>query len=321
MAPISSSKGYSSSYRGSNAPGAFYAVFTGDFGEPIPGAASLAYETGTGSLASSTAFIQIAWVTAEGVSLPSAQIGVSVSAATGAVLVTLPTIPTSGSPVIGWQLFSASTTAVAAQNRLTTDTLQAQSLIPTTEGVQLAFPIATTAVLLKNYGAGGLASAITSGYSGIQPALPSIPAVQSLDYNFIVPNAGSMWKTYKPVGCIRPDSGNETEGIAFSNSLDCIAPLYPGATPGASTYTQASVALGTYFVMNGNLFVSTSGTNNTATTFIGGAAFNVARGGVVTDGSVTWLCLGKAVLVRAHFANVTAGALTPVAQEYDLFQL
>jgi hypothetical protein len=320
MANIQSSKGYSSSYRGSNCPGAFYAVFTGDFGEPIPGAPTLAYEAGTGSLATGTAFVQIAWITAQGVSLPSVEVGVAITASTGGALVTIPAVPTSGAPVIGWQLFSAGSTATEGQNRLTTDTKQASVVsIPTTEGAQLGFPIATTHVVLANYGGGAAPAA--SGYSGVQPALPSIAAVQSVDYDFIVPNSGSLWKTYKPVGCIRPDSINEVEGITLSSTLDCIAPLYPGATPGASTYTQVSVAIGTYFVMNGTLFVSTSGTNNTATTFIGGGAFNVAKGVTVTDGSVTWLCLGKAVLVRAHFANVTAGALTPVAQEYDLFQL
>jgi len=320
MANIVGSKGFNSSYRGSNEPGAFYAVFTGDFGEPIPGAATLAYETGTGSLATGTAFIQIAWITAEGVSSPSVEQAVAIGASTGGVLITIPTVPALGSPVIGWQLFSAGTTASEGQNRLTTDTAQASVVsIPTNEGPQLGFPIATTHVVLKNYGGGAAPAA--SDNSGIQEPLPSISAVQSKDYLFVVPNSAGQWKTGKPVVCYRPDGTSETEGITLSSQLDCIAPLYPGATPGASTYTQASVTLGTYFVMNGNLFVSTSGTNNTATTFIGGAAFNVAKGVVVTDGSVTWLCLGKAVLVRAHFANVTAGALSPVAQEYDLAQL
>ena len=84
---------------------------------------------------------------------------------------------------------------------------------------------------------------------------------------------------------------------------------------------QATVANGVYMVMNGNLFISTQLTSTTtAATFIGAAAFNVAKGTKVTDGNVTWLALGKAGLVRFQFGNVNASAKTPTAMSYELFQ-
>ncbi len=83
---------------------------------------------------------------------------------------------------------------------------------------------------------------------------------------------------------------------------------------------MAAVAVGTYMVMNGTLFISTSVAQTTAATFIGGAAFNVSKGTTVTDGTVTWLCLGKATLVHTRFENSGDASATPTAQEYDLFQ-
>jgi len=122
------------------------------------------------------------------------------------------------------------------------------------------------------------------------------------------------------VGYMKPSGVAETPGISMVPNLDCLAPLYPGATPGSSAYTQVAVTPGTYMSLNGNLFVSTLATNSTAATFIGGAAFNVAKGATVTDGSVTWLCLGKAVVLRAHFINNGSNAQIPVQQELDVFE-
>ncbi len=321
MANIQSSRGYNTSYRGSSAPGAFYAVFTGDFGEPAPAAPALTYHAGSGSLATGTAFVKVTWITQEGASLPSAETGVAIAASTGAATVAQPTVPTNGETVIGWQIFSEGSSNGEALNTVSSSTSPAPAAISTNSGSVIGYPVATTSVLLKVYGTG--AGVPTFDASGVQPALPVIAANTSADYYFIVPNGGSLWKNYKPVYTFRPDSIVETSGIVLSLPLDCVSPLYPGATPGSSTYTQESVAPNTYMVMNGNLFVSTqTGSQDTAATFIGGAAFNVSKGTSVTDGSVTWLCLGKATLVRARFANVTTGgtALVPTAMEYDLYQ-
>lgn len=324
MSNITGSRGFNSAYRGSNAPGAFYAVFTGDFGEPAPAAPSLTYHAGSGSLATGTAHVKVTWITAEGISLPSVDAAVQVSASTGAVTVAQPTVPTNGATVIGWQIYSQGSATTALN---TTGTAPAPAPIATSEGPETGFPVATTSVLLEAYGTGGAVPTIDA--SGAQPALPSVPASGtataaggSADYYFIVPNSGSQWKNYKVVGVERPDSVVETAGISASYPFDCQSPLYPGATPGAATYTQVSVAPGTYMVMNGILFVaSQTGSQNTAATFVGAAAFqNIAKGSTVTDGSVIWTSLGRATLVHARFENTGNAAAIPAAQEYDLMQ-
>lgn len=325
MSNIVSSKGFSSSYRGSNAPGAYYQILTSDFGATAPAAPVLAYNAGSGSLATGTAHVKVTWITAEGISAPSLDAAVAVSASTGAVTVTQPTVPTNGATVIGWQIYSQGSAGVLL-NVAAVSTTPPPVSIPTTSGPETGFLVATTSVRIGVYGTGAAVPASDS--SGIQPALPSVPAAGtgtsaggSADYYFIVPNSGSQWKNYKAVDVIRPDSVVETAGISASFPFDCQSPLYPGATPGASTYTQVSVAPNTYMVMNGNLFISTqTGSQNTASTFVGAAAFNVSKGTTVTDGSVTWLALGKATLVHARFENTGNAAATPTAQEYDIFQ-
>jgi hypothetical protein len=128
---------------------------------------------------------------------------------------------------------------------------------------------------------------------------------------------------------MKADGIGETLDVTL-NHLDFIQPVYPGAAnepqgganPPSSTYTQASVATGTYMVMNGYLFVATQATtSNTATTFIGWTAFNTTKGKTTTDGSVTWTCLGKAGLIRFQFGNVNASAKIPTASDYEIFQL
>ena len=300
MAQIQSSRGYDSSYRGSNTPGAFYQILTSDFGEPIPGAPALTVRTASGTITSTTSNIQLTWITAEGVSLPSTS---------------------TGSPVVGWQIFSQGSTGTPKLN--TAGIVPAPQNFVTTSGTVVGFPVNTTTVFQNSFGTG--AGVPTIDQSGIQPALPLVSAASAsasgtADYDFIVPNSGSLWKTYKSVGYMKPSGVAETPGISMVPNLDCLSPLYPGATPGSSTYTVAAVAVGTYMAMNGNLFISTSVAQTTAATFIGGAAFQVSKGTTVTDGTVTWLCLGKAVIVRAHYITNGSNAQYPVAQEIDIFQ-
>ena len=321
MANITSSRGYTTSSRTSVPVSAFYAVFTGDFGEQAPAAPSLTYEAGSGSLATGTAYVEVTWITQEGVSLPSAQAAVAISASTGAVQVTQPTVPTNGEAVIGWQIFSSGTSGSEELNTVAASSTPAPVSISTNQGNVTGYKVATTSVLVGVYGTGAVPPTIDQ--SGVQPALPSIAANHSADYYFIVPNASSKWKNYNPVEVTRPDSVTETTGIMLSLPLECQSPLYPGATPGSSTYTQVSVAPGTYMVMGGNLFISNQvGSQNIAATFVGSAAFQVAKGTVVTDGSVTWLCLGKATLVHARFSNILSGGnpIAPTAMEYDLME-
>ena len=325
MANISSSRGFNSSYRGAQGPSAFYEVLTSDFGAPAPGVPTLTYFNTSGSIASSTASFKITWITQEGVSAASAEASVNVSSSSGGgVNVVHPTVPTGGQTVIGWQIYSATASGAEKLDNAATSSSPAPVSITTNSGIVTGYLVNTTTVLVENVGSGSGVPAIDQ--SGIQPALPSVAGASTADYYFIVPNSGSLWKTFKPVYTDRPDEITETSGISISLPLDCYSPLYPGATPGSGStggtnYTQVSVAPGTYMVMNQTLFVANqTGSQNTAATFIGGSAFAVSKGTVVTDGSVTWLCLGKAVLVKARFNNVTASAATPTPMIYCLYE-
>jgi hypothetical protein len=128
--------------------------------------------------------------------------------------------------------------------------------------------------------------------------------------------------------------------MAVGTAMDCMMPTYdqltinPLAVPGGPNfdpfnptgYEQVNIKPGTYVVVNGYLYQATQPTTLANTgRFFGpqpaGFAAAQAKGSTFTDGGVIWTCRGKACLVRVHFANVSGSAATPVAQQYDLFQL
>ena len=294
----------------SNAPGAYYAIFASDFGAPVPAAPLLTYEAGSGSLATTTAYIKVTWITDDGVSLPSAVASVAVAAASGAVSIAEPTVPAGQNAVIGWQIYSGSTSATTVKlNTSSTSTSPAPVSIVTTEGTETGFLVATTTVLLEVYGTGAVVPVTDA--SGIQPGLPSVPANSAVEYYAIIPNTGSQWKQQKAITYMNADGIAETTGITL-NVLNFIQPVYPGV--------GASVTAGAWMVINGYLFLATTG-GTTASTFIGFSNFNLKKGATTTDGTVVWTSYGKAGLARFLFSNVTAGgALTPTAREYGLFQ-
>ncbi len=246
------------------------------------------------------------------------------SATAYGVKVTQPTVPTNGQTIIGWRIYSAYATNTELLNTQV-DTTNFTTTRGTIAGIAISSnSSAQTTILVVGSGA----SAPVYNLSGLQQPLPSIAGNTGVDYYAIVPNSGSQWKQQKSVDWMNPDGIPETLGIVL-NHLNFVQPVYPGAAnppqgganPPSSTYTQVSVGNGAYMVMNGNLFVAVQATSaSTATTFVGGAAFNVSRGTAVADGSVSWLALGKAGLVRFSFDNVTSSAATPTAREYDIFQ-
>ena len=156
---------------------------------------------------------------------------------------------------------------------------------------------------------------LAADFGTIQADLPLITTNEVTDYYFVVPNNSGAWKTQKKTDFMCPDGTIETVGIMVG-SVDCISPTYPG--------TSTAVTEGEYMSINGYLFICTAGGGgSTASTFIGFSNFDIVYGGTTVDGAITWTCLGKAVLVRMAFANITGTTpgSTPVAQEYDLFQL
>lgn len=317
MANLVGSRGYNSRAYISPAPGAFAVIGSTDFGASAPATPSLAYNAGAGSLAMSTANVKLTWITAEGESLPSGNATVAVSAATGAVTVTIPAVPTTGAKVLGFRVYSASTAATLL-NVSALSTTQVQQNFVTNQGVLSGFPIADATVQILIYGAG--AAVPTVDNSGIQPALPLVGAsgsgTASVDYFAVVPNTGSQWKTQKSVEYMRSDGVADPEGIILQK-IDCIAPTY--AQLGGTNGQGATVALGAVMVINGYAFVATVG-GTTAATFIGFSKFNLTKGATTTDNSVTWTSQGKAAFLRFRFANVSGTAATPVAQAYEIFQ-
>ena len=312
----------------SPAPGAFYHVAVDDFGATPPVLVTL-----TSALLATAAistnghvFVETTWITAEGEGVVSNEVSIAiVSATNNTVTVQQPIVPTNGQTVLGWRIYSSYTTGTEKLNAApdTTNFTTSQGVIA---GIALSSNTSATVTIAA---IGATTSPQTFDESGIQASLPSIPGNTSVNYYLVVPNSGSQWKQQKSVQFMKADGIGETLDVTL-NHLDFIQPVYPGAAnepqgganPPSSTYTQASVATGTYMVMNGYLFVATQATtSNTATTFIGWTAFNTTKGKTTTDGSVTWTCLGKAGLIRFQFGNVNASAKIPTASDYEIFQL
>lgn len=305
------SKGYASSARVSNEPGGYAEVLQTDFG--VQGGTLGALSAGTsGSLATTTARVAITWITTQGESGISSEQTVGVTGPNGDVIVTKPTTPSGTATVLGWRVYSSSGAAGTELLQLAGSTTQAQQNFSTTQGTLAGYPLTQTTVQINVYGAG---SAIPlADLSGIQPALPSVGANTTVDYFFRIPNAGGRWKIQKSVEWMRPQGLAEPGGITVG-PMDVLSPLYPGT----GQVVTASISAPVYFVMNQVLFVATA-SGTTAATFLGFSNFNQNYLGVTTDGTVKWVCLGRQILVRAHFGNASASPATPVAQEYDLFE-
>jgi hypothetical protein len=210
--------------------------------------------------------------------------------------------------VLGWRVYSSSGGAgTPLLNVAALSTTQVQSNIVTNQGTLLAFPVATTAVQVLIYGAGQAEPGVDQ--SGVQTALPSVGANTSADYSIFCPNQGT-WDTQKSVDFMRPQGILDPAGVLVTPT-GYRMPLYPG--------TSQSVALLAYMVMQSTVYVCTvAGT--TASTFIGGSAFNRTKGVTTTDGTVTWTSKGQGGLINLRLSNMTGSAAIPTAQEMDFFQ-
>jgi hypothetical protein len=314
------SRGYNSRAYVSNAPGAFYVAYQGDFGATTPGAPTLTYEAASGSFASETVYVEITWITAAGESVAGASTAVGVTSAEGAIKVVPAAAPTNGATVTGFRVYentssggSGGPVLVLAANSYT-----AQQTI---NGVPNAYPASAISggIQLKSQSVSTSVPPAVD-HSGIQPALPSIASDATVDYYFIVPNTGSQWKTQKSVQYMRSDGIADPAGIELSQ-MDFVQPVYPGSNIASGT-SQANwvVNAGSWTVINGYLYQATVG-GAVGSTFPTTFAANTAKGSTVTDGSVTWTCFGKAGVIRAVFGNLSGSAAIPAAQAYELFQL
>lgn len=321
MPAQNTSRGFASSARVSNEPGAYAEVLSSDFGasgSTVLTAPTLAASATAGSLGATTARCCITWITAVGESAPTAE---ATQAVTQSLQVTRPATPATGATVIGWAVYTSSGAAASALRNIVPAAFSVGTMqtFQTTEGPVQGFPIATTTVTLGNYGTGTAEPQVD--LSGVQAAIPTIPANATVDYFFRIPNSANRWRTQKSVEWMRPGGIAEPGGIVIGPA-DILAPVYPG-TSTTITETASSATTGpvqtTYMVLNGILFAAIYG-GTTASTFIGSAAFqNVPRFSTVVDGTVTWMSMGRAVLIRFHFGNTTGSIIVPAVQEYDLF--
>jgi hypothetical protein len=325
---MAGSKGYNSRAYVSNAPGAFYVIYASDFGATVPALVTLVSGTTAAASLSTTGdvFVKTTWITAEGESVASNEVSIAINTTTTThyVNVQQPIVPTNGQTVLGWRIYTSYTTGAELLN-----TAPDTTTFTTTQGALAGIALSSNTSAQVQILAIGAGSALpTFDQSGVQSPLVSIAANTTANYYAVVPNSGSQWKQQKSVNFMKSDGIAETTGIVL-NHLDFIQPVYPGAsgqpaggtTPPSATYTQATVAPGTYMVMNGYLFIATQATSTTtAATFIGWSAFNTIKGKTTTDGNVTWTSLGKAGLIRFDFGNVSTGTLTPTALTYELFQ-
>lgn len=308
--------------RGANPVAAYYPVARQDWGVLAPGTTGTAFSAGAnlaasasgGSLATTTGAFKIGWVTANGESLPSIEATVSVTGATGSVVVSLATIGAqntgaqlNAAAIIGWTVYSGSGAGNELKN-ITSAGLNGQALstITTPGGAVISYiPIATTSVTVQVYGTGAAPPVVNT--SGIQYALPAITTNVTSDLFIKVP---VPFKVGSPVLLGRPNATADAAGISLQ-AVDCVAPLWA-----ASTAFNA----GDFIVVNNNLFqctvAGTTGALAAVPNFAGTAQFKT-----VTDNTATWTNLGRWHLLRLRFANLSGSTAQPTANEFDFSQV
>lgn len=271
-----------------------------------------------GSLNNGSFFAKITWVTAFGETLPSAEGTVTVTGGpSGSVTIALGSVgplntgsQLNAAPIIGWNIYTSSTTNTELLNNAAAGlsvTLSSQTVVNNGVTSTITFiPIATTSATVKVLGAGqALPTVNTSGLNNL--SLPNIAASTSVDVDVFVSPTFMQQRltTFK-----RPAGVTDAAGFSV-DACDCIAPLWAAST---------SFSLNNYIVINSNVFqVTVAGTSASLANFPAAFATSV-KGGNVTDNTVTWANRGKGRIVRMRFSNGTGTAGQPVAMEYDLMQ-
>ena len=301
---------------------AYYAVARQDWGVLAPGATGTAFGNGNltnvgsgGSLANGNFFAKITWVTALGETTPSAEGTVTVTGGpSGSVTIALGSTGSlntgaqlNAQPIIGWRIYTSSTTGTELANEAAASLSVALSSITTKRGGTLLYiPIATTSATVKVLGAGAALPVVNT--SGVQDPLPAITTNVTADVSVRVPIGFNIGR---PTLFARPNATADASGISVEG-VDCVAPLWPQST---------AVTQGTSYIVVQNVLWQciVSGTTGSSIPAGFGTSANTLYA-TVTDNTATWQNLGRFHVLTLRFANLSGSTAQPTANEFDFWQ-
>lgn len=152
---------------------------------------------GAGSgLGGSPWYTVITWVTANGETLPSNEI-TTTTTLSDQVTVTRPTPPSTGVPVVSWNVYGGLTSGM--------------------EQLNANVPIATSSYVVTAAGSGKAQPVANT--SGVVPPLPKMTAQTSGDWVINVPN---VWSVFRPVILSRPNATADPTGVSIGG-IDVIS--------------------------------------------------------------------------------------------------
>ncbi len=307
--------------RQANAGAAYYPVARQDWGVLAPGATGTAFANGNltnvgsgGSLANGSFFAKITWVTALGETIPSAEGTVTVTGGpSGSVTIALGATGSlntgaqlNAQPIIGWRIYSGSTTNTELANEAANSLSVTLSTLVTKRGTTLKYiPIATTSATVLILGAAQALPVVNT--SGVQDPLPAITTNVTADLNVRVPVPFNIGR---PTLYARPNPTADASGISIEG-VDCVAPLWPQST---------SVTQGTSYIVVGNVLWQCTVSGTTGSTIPNFAGSANSQYATLTDNTATWQNLGRFHLLTLRFANLSGSTAQPTANEYDFWQ-
>ena len=165
----------------------------------------------------------------------------------------------------------------------------------------------------------------TNDWGNIQPAIPTFTPGSFVAYWYVqLPNTFRM---QKPVQYIKPAGALDPLGVVIGE-WQVTAPEDPGRSQSITSGSN------TYWYLNGYLFLCTSsGTTGAAVPASMASPSNLepgtsaySKGATVTDGTATWTCQGRQVLIVSQLVNLEDvsspyTSIGPTPQEIDFFQL
>jgi hypothetical protein len=268
-----------------------------------------------GSLANGSFFTKITWVTALGETTPSAEGTVTVTGGpSGSVTIALGSTGSlntgaqlNAQPIIGWRIYTGSTTNTELANEAAASLSVAMLSIQIKRGggTLLYIPIATTSATVKVLGAGAALPVVNT--SGVQDPLPAITTNVTADVNVRVPVPFNIGR---PTTYARPNATADASGISVEG-MDCVAPLWPQST---------AVTQGTSYIVINNVLWQCIISGTTGSSVPNFAGSNNTLYATLGDNGATWQNLGRWHLLTLRFANLSGSTAQPTANEYDFWQ-